>query len=150
MNTGRDGEVPAVESFTARMQKALKEAKAHLVAAQQRQKAYANKRRRDVVFKVGASVLLSTKYIAIKHPGSRKLLPKYIGPFTVLAHIGQVAYKLQLPESMSRIHPVFHVSLLEPYSARKSFQPLPQPIQIEDEYEYEVERILDKLLWSWP
>ena len=45
---------------------------------------------------------------------------------------------------MSRIRPVFHVSLLEPYSARKSFQPLSQPIQIEDEYEYEVERILDE------
>ena len=58
--------------------------------------------------------------------------------------MGQVAYKLELPPTMSRVHPVFHVSLLEPFYARKSFKPLPPPIEIEDEYEYEVEAIMDK------
>ena len=45
---------------------------------------------------------------------------------------------------MSRVHPVFHVNLLEPYEAREDFQPLPPPILADEEYEYEVECIIDK------
>ena len=42
-----------------------------------------------------------------------KLNPRYIGPFEIIARIGPVAYKLQLPQELSNIHPVFHVSNLK-------------------------------------
>ena len=78
-------------------------------------------------------------------------------PFTILGRVGKVAYRLDLPESMNRIHLVCHVSKLKPYKASGRVQPPPVPIEIEGELEYEVERILDKrinkqsrneVLWS--
>ena len=65
-------------------------------------------------------------------------------PFTILDPIGILAYCLDLPESISKIHAVFHVSKLKPYKASGRAQPPPVPIEIEGELEYEVERILDK------
>ena len=97
-----------------------------------------------MTFEKGDDVLLSTKHITLKHPGTHKLLLRWIGPFTILDRVGQLAYRLKLPESMSRIHPVFHVSKLKPYKASGRVQPPPVPIEIEGELEYEVERILDK------
>jgi transposase InsO family protein len=136
--------VPAVIRFDNRIQTALKEARECLERARGRQSKYADRNRRDVTFDKGDDVLLSTKHITLKHPGTRKLLPRWIGPFTILDRVGQLAYKLQLPESMNRIHPVFHVSKLKPYKASGRVQPPPVPIEIEGELEYEVERILDK------
>ena len=46
-----------------------------------------------------------------------------MGPFQILEYIGQQAYKLELPPTMAQLHPVFHISLLEPYRARPGFQP---------------------------
>ena len=110
--------------------------------AQQRQKAYADKHRRHVEYQEGEQVLLSSRHLGLKHPGSRKLLPQWVGPFQITKRIGQVAYRLALPDSMSRIHPVFHVSRLAPYRTDGRYQP--PPVELDGEMEYEVERILDK------
>ena len=147
--TGRLGVVlgqnlPAVTRFDNRVQTALKEARECLERAQNRQSKHADKHRRDVAFEKGEQVLLSTQHITLKHPGTRKLLPRWIGPFTILDRIGTLAYRLDLPESMSKIHAVFHVSKLKPYKASGRVQPPPVPIEIEGELEYEVERVLDK------
>ena len=45
-----------------------------------------------------------------------KLSPRYIGPFEVLERVGTVAYQLALPQSLSSVHAVFHVSMLRKYT----------------------------------
>ena len=136
--------IPAVTRFDTRIQEALRKAKAFLEMAKNRWSKHADAHRRDVNYKVGDMVLLSTKHITLKSPGTRKLLPRWIGPFSVLKRIGELAYRLDLPDSMQRIHPVFHVSKLKPYHEDGRVQPPPAPIEIEGELEYEVENIIDK------
>lgn len=134
---------PAVTRFVADLQEALRKAKSLLQAAQDRQKACADKRRSpDPDFAVGQEVLLSSKNIPIKHPGSNKLLPRWLGPFRVAKRISSVAYKLELPATMSRIHPVFHASLLKPYFSDGPYQPPPPVILQDGSEEFEVETIL--------
>ena len=73
---------------------------------------------------------------------SKKLLPRGIGPFRIVKNMGNVAYKLELLETL-KIHPVFHVSLLKPYRAFGKVQPPPSPIiKEDDELLFEVEQVL--------
>jgi RNase H-like domain found in reverse transcriptase/Reverse transcriptase (RNA-dependent DNA polymerase)/Integrase zinc binding domain/Chromo (CHRromatin Organisation MOdifier) domain/Retroviral aspartyl protease/Integrase core domain len=138
----RRGRVPAAEAFVTSRQDALAKAKACILAAQQRQKAYADTKRRDVEFAVGDQVLLSTKNIQLKTlQGVDKLLPKFIGPFSVESKVGMVAYRLSLPSHV-KIHPVFHVSLLKPYRSDGRVQPPPPPVLLNEDLAYHVERIL--------
>ncbi|KAJ0812671.1 putative chromatin remodeling & transcriptional activation CHROMO-DOMAIN family [Helianthus annuus] len=85
-----------------------------LKAAQDRQKAYADKRRRPIEFQVGDFVLLKVSpwkgIIRFRKRG--KLGPRYIGPFKILARVGRVAYRLELPPALEGIHNTFHVSQL--------------------------------------
>ena len=64
-------------------------------------------------FKVGDLVMHNAKNICTKRP-SPKLAPRLYGPFKILEQRGNLAYKLQISDRW-KIHPVFHVSLLEPY-----------------------------------
>jgi hypothetical protein len=130
----------AAESLANRIHTIVNDAKKCLTAAQQRQKAYADRYRRDVEFAVGSEVLLSTKHINIKMKGSSKLLPKWVGPFKVEKQVNVVADKLKLPASL-QLHPVFHASLLKAYVPGR-VQPPPPPEVIEGEFEWEVESIL--------
>ena len=70
-------------------------AKKHLLAAQCRQKAYADTKRRDVTFVEGDWVLLSTENLRLQ--GSRKLLPRFVGPFLITKVVGKHAYRLHSP-----------------------------------------------------
>jgi hypothetical protein len=87
----------------------------HIAAAQSRQKSYADKRRRPLVFKVGDHVYLKVSPMKkVQRFGvKRKLAPRYVGPYEIIEQKGLVAYKLRLPEEMSAIFPVFHVSQLK-------------------------------------
>jgi hypothetical protein len=99
------------------------------------------KGRADVAFAMGELVLLSTKNLKLKGSSPRKLLPRYLGPFKVLATIGKVAYRLELPETM-RIHNVFHASLLQKYTeGRGTRTPPPVPEVVDGELEYTVSSI---------
>jgi hypothetical protein len=68
-------------------------------------------------FAVGDQVLLrvSPTRGVVWFGVSEKLSPRYIGPFSILARVGSLAYRLQLPESMAGVHPVFHVSMLRKF-----------------------------------
>jgi hypothetical protein len=115
----------------------------NLKAAQIRQERHANRLRSDIRFKTGDLVMLSTKNLKLKRP-SAKLDHKFLGPFPIDAIINPVAVRLSLPPSMTRLHTVFHVSLLEPYHGPLSHNRPPEPVLIDDELEYEVERLLDR------
>jgi hypothetical protein len=86
-----------------------------LVRAQQRMKAQADKKRSERHFKVGDLVYLKLQpYVqsSVATRSNHKLSFRFFGPYKVLQRVGEVAYKLELPES-SRIHPVIHVSQLK-------------------------------------
>ncbi|GJP59970.1 hypothetical protein CLOP_g17075 [Closterium sp. NIES-67] len=103
--------VPAAKDFVGKQQEVLKCARRWLQLSPQRQMSYADMKRWEFSFEVGDKVLLSTTNIRLKIPGARKLFPRWIGPFKVIQHVGVVAYKLKLPDTL-QIHNVFHVSLL--------------------------------------
>ena len=86
-----------------------------LKAARDRQKSYADNRRKPLEFQVGDKVLLKVSpWKGVARFGKRgKLNPRYIGPFEILARIGPVAYKLKLPQELSSIHDTFHVCNLK-------------------------------------
>eukprot|EP00833_Pecoramyces_ruminatium_P014705 jgi/Orpsp1_1/1188737/evm.model.d7180000066873.1 len=65
-------------------------------------------------FKVGSKVWLLKGNMTPKKNVKRKLSDQMIGPFEILRKVSDLAYELKLPSNM-RCHPVFHVSLLEPY-----------------------------------
>jgi hypothetical protein len=83
----------------------------NLREAQARQKNYADKRRRPLVFQVGDHVYLKVSPMkGVSRFGVKgKLAPRYISLFPILERCGQVAYRLQLLESLSAVHNVFHV-----------------------------------------
>ena len=87
----------------------------HLKAAQSRQKAYTDKRRRPLEFAVGDFVYLKVSPMRGVHRFGvhGKLAPRYVGPYKVLQQCGPMAYRLQLPEILSALHNVFHVSQLK-------------------------------------
>nr|GEV50975.1 putative reverse transcriptase domain-containing protein [Tanacetum cinerariifolium] len=84
-------------------------------AARDRQKSYADLKRKAIEFQVGDKVMLKVLPLkGVVRFGKRgKLNPRYIRPFKVLEKIGKVTYKLELPEELSRIHHTFHVSNLK-------------------------------------
>nr|GFA53396.1 putative reverse transcriptase domain-containing protein [Tanacetum cinerariifolium] len=89
--------------------------KKRMQAARDRQKSYADLKRKPMEFQVGDKVMLKVSpWKGVVRFGKRgKLNPRYVGPFKVLERIEDVAYKLDLPKELSRVHNTFHVSNLK-------------------------------------
>jgi hypothetical protein len=93
----------------------IKMVRENLKIAQSRQRSYADTRRRELTFEVGDLVYLKISPIrGVRRFGVKgKLAPRYVGLYQILAKRGEVAYQLSLPEGLSVVHDVFHVSQLK-------------------------------------
>ena len=104
-----------------------------------RQKSYADNRRRDLQFEIGDRVFLKiSPWKGVLRFGRRgKLRPRYIWPYEIITRVGPVAYKLKLPPKLSRIHDTFHVSMLRKYISDPSHVFREQPVQLKENLTYE-------------
>nr|GEZ02331.1 putative reverse transcriptase domain-containing protein [Tanacetum cinerariifolium] len=102
--------------------------KQRIQATQDRQKSYADLKRKPIEFEVGDRVMLKVSpWKGVIRFGKRgKLNLRYVGPFKVLAKVGKVAYKLELPQVLSKVHYTFHVSNLKKCYAD---EPLVMPLE---------------------
>ncbi|GJT52733.1 putative reverse transcriptase domain-containing protein [Tanacetum coccineum] len=85
--------------------------KDRLKVARDRQKSYADKRRKPLEFSVGDYVLLKVSpWKGVVRFGKKgKLAPRFVGPFEIIKKVGPVAYRLDLPEELNGVHDTFHV-----------------------------------------
>jgi len=129
----------AALQFTVGIQ--VKQAKDLLFGAHDRQRTLANESRRELLLSPGDQVWLNPKHLNIKTPGTRKLLPRFVGLYEVLERVGEVAYRLKLPEKM-RIHNVFHVSLLKPVKTDGRYPSGDAAVELDTTFGYVVEMVL--------
>jgi hypothetical protein len=135
--------------FIAAAEDKVAEIRENLKEAQSRQKSYAGKRRCAISFDVGDHVYLKVSPIR----GTRrfqvrgKLAPRFIGPFPILKKVEAVAYKIRLPDEMSGIHDVFHVSQLRKCLRVPEEQVVQDSIDLQEDLRYQEVpvRILDKV-----
>ena len=143
-------------AFVRRRREEIMRAQEAMRAAKERQARYANKHRRDVEFKVGDKVLLSSSHLRLPEAENarRKLQPRFHGPYRISEVISPVAYRLDLPASY-RAHPVVHISHLKAhhdgsrdFPGRPEYVPPPPPI-IENGEEYSIiEQILKHRIYA--
>ncbi|KAK9011310.1 hypothetical protein V6N11_044162 [Hibiscus sabdariffa] len=114
-----------------------------LKAASDRQKSYADLKRREVEYAVGDKVFLKVspwkKVMRFGRKG--KLSPRYIGPYEIVGRVGPVAYRLLLPPELEKIHDVFHVSMLRKYRSDPSHVMPVEEIELNPDLSYDKEPI---------
>ena len=119
------GPFAPTEEVVTREEELAREA---ILKSQEVMRQQANKHRRDISFKEGEKVLLATKEFdrnQYTSRPSRKLGPKYIGPYKIEKVIGEGAYKLALPKALA-LYPVFHASQLRKYFDPEEFPERPK------------------------
>ncbi|KAI3744724.1 hypothetical protein L1987_57815 [Smallanthus sonchifolius] len=109
-----------------------------MATARDRQKSYADKRRKPLEFQIGDMVLLKVSpWKGVIRFGKRgKLNPRYVGPFKILKRIGPVAYQLALPERLSGVHNVFHISNLKKCLADESLAVPLEELRIDEQLRF--------------
>jgi len=144
----KKGKYVGAEKFMEKMKEIQEEAKAALKKVQEDMRKYADRKRSDVdEYKVGDLVMLSTKDLKYQMVGRRteKLTKRFVGPYKIKEIISSNAVKLELPSTV-RIYPVVNVSRIRRYVGQVEGQKKkqPAPVIIEEEEEWEVEKILNK------
>ncbi|XP_070676314.1 uncharacterized protein [Malus domestica] len=111
--------------------------------AQDRQKSLANKHAINWKYNVGDWVFLklSPWKGVVRFEKKGKLNPRYIGPYMITERVGEVAYRLKLPLELSKVHDVFHVSMLRHYISDPSHVIPPQPLEINSNLTYDEEPV---------
>lgn len=119
-----------------------------LKEASDRQKSYADLKRKEIEFAVWDMVFLKVSpWKKILRFGKKgKLSPRFIRPYRVLRRLGPVAYQLELPPELNRIHNVFHVSMLRRYQSDPSHVVPVEEIEVRIDLTFEEEliQILDR------
>jgi len=139
----------SAKEFVADLDELHSELKLTIAEAQKRYQVSADSRRSappDI--SVGDQVFVLAKFIHTTRP-SKKLSERYLGPYEVVGKPGSHSFLIKLPDHMRAIHPVFHISMLEPVTPNpipNRIIPLPPPVEIDGSLEYEVEQILDSKL----
>src|SRR3954470_12112040 len=117
-------------------------------AAQQRQKHWADKRRKDLHFEVGNQVFLKVASRRGLRNSKKlgKLNPRFVRPFQIPRKIGEVAYELNLPLQFAGVHNVFHISMLRRYVHHPSHIIDYKDMELQDDISIEERpvRILDR------
>ncbi|MBW0516540.1 hypothetical protein O181_056255 [Austropuccinia psidii MF-1] len=135
--------------LSTKLQSVQQVVKEELDSALKNFKKYADRNREiPPYFQPGDKVWLSSKNIKTTRP-PKKHSERWLGPFEVLKKIGSHAYHLKLPEQWKSVHPVFHVSLLEPVkqsTIRNKHQLPPPPVIVEEQEEWQVAQVLDSKL----
>lgn len=146
---------PKAEEMLEQLYDNLEIAEKNMTRAQAQQERYTNLRRRNVEFKEGEKVMLSTKDLRWKGRLTPKFTIKYIGPYTIKRVLSPLNYELQLPTSLS-IHPVFHVSKIkkfkdgnEIFSGRREEEKQPPAEIVDGNEEWEVEAIRNHQMKKW-
>ena len=121
----------------------VKSIQENLLAAQSRQKEYADQKVRDIEFMEGEQVLLKVSPMkgVMRFGKTGKLIPRYIGPFEVLKRVREVANELALPPGLSGVHPVFHVSMLKRYHGDGNYIIRWDSVLLDENLSYEKEPI---------
>nr|XP_027091852.1 uncharacterized protein LOC113712566 [Coffea arabica] len=134
--------VAAVGDYVKERQQIDNMLKQNLRVAQERMKKYADERRSEREFREGDWVYLRLqpyRQSSVALRGNTKLTAKYFGPYKLEKRIGNVAYRLQLPTT-SRVHPVFHVSLLKKKVGDKATPTLQLP-ELDEKGHWKVEPV---------
>nr|GEU32338.1 hypothetical protein [Tanacetum cinerariifolium] len=128
--------------------KKIMQIKKRLKIARSCQKSYADKRRKPLEFKVRDEVLLkvSSWKGVVRFSKKGKLATRYVGPFEIVEYVGPVAYRLRLPQELSCIHDVFHVSNLKKCLEDSDLQVPLEEINVDDKLYFveETIKIIDR------
>src|SRR5467141_3035294 len=132
--------------FVTDLDKLHQELQQHIAEAQCRYQTPADSQRLLAPeFKIGSHTYVKAQFFRTTRP-SKKLSDKFLGPYEILAQPGTHSVTLQLLDSLRAVHPVFHVSMLEPATPNPipdRIQPPPPPITVDNEPKFEISEILD-------
>ncbi|XP_057673992.1 uncharacterized protein LOC130904907 isoform X2 [Corythoichthys intestinalis] len=137
--------VPSIQAHLRRCQRVWREVRSALLRANIRSCRGANRHRTPApLYQAGQRVYLSSADLP-PQVSSKKLAPRYVGPFPIDSVLSPTAVRLKLPAAMKQVHPVFHVSKIKPVSSSPLMPsaPAPPPPQFVDGHpQWKVRRLL--------
>ncbi len=138
-----ESSVPSVQAFIQRCRRTWRRVRSALCRSRARTRQAANQHRvKAPRYVCGQKVWLSTQNLPLQ-VSSRKLMPRFIGPFSIVKVLSPVAVKLRLSNQLRRVHPVFHVSCIKPVIRIPTRPTHPPPALDEGSSIYRVRRLLD-------